>query len=343
MNQAVTINVARSNRVETMRDMGRWQQRLWLLLLIQVLLVVGVYAYQQNSRATPTAVPLLPVSTNVIDRIEIADATTSVHLNKQANRWQLTQSSLPVDNEKITALLEKLNGLRLTWPVANTASSHERFEVGEQKFQRKLRLYEGDKLQAEFYLGSSPGFKKVHLRRAGDNQVYSVALSTMDATTSGDDWLNKQLLTTTNPVNIKGRDYELQKQGENWQLVGETGVSLNTEKVTALVKALASLQVQSVVHDAPKGEPITLAVKSAEGNWQYDFIKTDAGHVVKRSDREQYFSLSQYEYERIAQVTRESLLAPATATQTSPTTSNSAATNPVEAVVQEATKGLLGN
>lgn len=333
MNQAVTINAVQASAANATSSLVRWRQRLWLLLFVQVLLVVGVYAYQKNSASAPEAVPLLPVSTNVINRIEIADSSSSLALEKTANRWQISQASLPVENEKMTALLDKLGAMRLTWPVANTAASHERFEVGDEKFQHKLRLYEGDKLQAEFYLGSSPGFKKVHLRRAGDNQVYSVALSTIDAGTQVDNWLDKSLLAAKNLTNIKGSDYELQKQGENWLLQNDADTRLDAAKITALVNALGSMQVESVAQP-PKGEVVSLAVKSSDDNWQYEFIKTDAGHFVKRNDREQYFSLSQYEFERIALATLESFL-----------TSAAAATPPssLENVVQEATQGLLGN
>lgn len=343
MNQAVTINAAQASAAQPEENSGaavslRWQRRLWALLFVQILLVVGIFAYQKNMRAAPAAVPLLPVSANLINRIEIADASTNVQLDKAANRWQLTQSGLPVDNEKITALLDKLAALRLTWPVANTASSHERFDVGDAKFQRKLRLYEGDKLHAEFYLGSSPGFKKVHLRRAGDNQVYAVSLSTLDASTQTDDWLNKSLLATNNLTNITAADYQLQKQGDQWSLQNDADTALDAAKVGVLVSAIASLQVESVAQQKPEGEVFRLAVKSSEGNWQYEFIKTDAGHFVKRSDRNEFFMLSQYEYERIVGVNRAGLLAPDNAASATPTSAN-----PVETVVQEATKGLLGN
>ncbi len=343
MNQAVTINAAQTSLANNTSSLLRWQQRLWLLLFIQVLLVVGVYAYQKNSASAPAAVPLLPVSTNLINRLDITDNSTNVQLDKTANRWQLSQSSLPVDNEKITALLDKLAALRLTWPVANTSSSHERFEVSEEKFQRKLSLYEDDKLQAEFYLGSSPGFKKVHLRRAGDNQVYSVALSASDASTQVDDWLNKSLLGTKNLTNIKGSDYELQKQGENWSLQNDTDTALDAAKVNALVNAIGNMQVESLAQ-SPEGERVQLAVKSSDGNWQYEFVKNEAGHFIKRSDRDQYFALSQYEYERIVDVKRENLIATASeATATSSAPGSLIPTNPVETVVQEATKELLGN
>jgi len=76
--------------------------------------------------------------------------------------------------------LKRLPGLKTGWPVATTSGSHERFDVADGKFQRKLQFYRGDRLAGELLIGSTPGFKKSHVRKPGDTAVYAAEINQFD-------------------------------------------------------------------------------------------------------------------------------------------------------------------
>lgn len=316
MNQSVTIDVSKAQEQlsASASPLKLWQRRLTILFIAQVLLILGVFAYQENSRVQVDAQPLLGIKSADIDRIVIQDASNKVTLQKTGSQWQLPElHQLPVDKQKLDEILQKLDGTKLTWPVTTTASSHERFEVAGDKFQRRIELFQGDAKKADIWLGSSPGFKKIHLRRKGENQVYAVELTAFEFATAANDWLQSNLLAVKDVNSIKAADYELQKTGDAWSFVA-AGQNANTEKadaskVTELINTFGNLQVQGVVTQVPRGETTRVSIKSVTGEFNYEFTKAGSDYFVKRSDRDLYFKLSQTEFDRIANVNQVSLIA----------------------------------
>lgn len=315
MNQSVTIDVtnAREQTQESASPLKTWQQRLSVLLVIQVLLIIGVFAYQQSSRVQVDAQPLLAIKANDIDRLVIQDASNKVSLQKVGNEWRLPdQQQLPVDKQKLDDLLQKLDGTKLTWPVTTTASSHERFEVAGTKFQRRIELFQGDTKKADLWLGTSPGFKKIHVRREGDDQVYAVELTAFEFAVEPKDWLLKNLLAVKDVSFIKAADYEIQKANDGWNFVAvnqdAAAARVNAAKATELVNAFSRLEVQEVVTQVPQGETTSAIVKSAAGEFEYNFIKADNNYFVQRNDRNIYFKLRQSDVEQIAKINKAALM-----------------------------------
>lgn len=331
MNQSVTIDVTnaweQTQSLVSASPLKIWQRHLTILLVLQVLLMIGVFAYQQNSRLQVDSQPLLGIKTTDIDRVVIQEANNKVTLQKNGGEWQLPeQLQLPVDKQKLDDILQKLDSTKLTWPVTNTASSHERFEVTGTKFQRRVELFQGDTKKADLWLGSTPGFKKIHVRREGEDQVYAVELTAFEFATTSKDWLQKDLLAVKDVSLIKAADYEIQKTGDSWAFVaanqGASAETVNAAKATELANAFNGLQVQEVITQVPQGETKKAMVKSVTDEFEYEFIKAENNYFVKRNDRDIYFKLSQYEFERIANVNRSSFLA-------SESVSNNTVANPV--------------
>lgn len=318
MNQSVNVDVTnareQTQRVVSASPLKVWQRRLTILLVLQVLLMISVFAYQQNSRVQVDAQPLLGTRTADVDRVVIQDANNKVTLQKLGSEWQLPElHQLPVDKQKLEEILQKLDGTQLTWPVTTTASSHERFEVTGTKFQRRIELFQGDAKKADLWLGTTPGFKKIHVRREGEDQVYAVELTAFEFATGSNDWLKTDLLAVKDSSLIKAADYELQKIGDRWSFVAATqevsAEKVDAAKATDLANAFSNLQVQEVVTQKPQGEITRASVKSAVGEFEYEFTKAGNDYFVKRSDRGLHFKLSQIEFERIANVNKTSLLA----------------------------------
>ena len=313
MNQSVTIDVNNTQVGVPASPLKIWQRRLIMLLVMQVLIIIGVFAYQQNSNLKIDARPLLEIKTNDIDRLVIQDASNKVSLQKSGNEWLLPDQQLPVDKQKLEDVLQKLGAIQLTWPVTTTSSSHERFEVAGTKFQRRIELFQGDTKKADIWLGTSPGFKKIHVRREGENQVYAVELTSFEFAVTEKDWLQKDLLAIKDANVIRAGDYEIQKSGDNWNFVAvnqDAGAGkVNAAKASDLANAFNGLQIQEPVTQVPQGESTKVVAKSAAGEFEYDFIKADNNYFVKRNDRSMHFKLNQNEFERIARVDKKALTA----------------------------------
>ena len=164
------------------------------LLVVQVLVIGTLWLIQRGGE--PAAQKLLDFAPEQITRIEIDErgesGDASVSLQRQAAGW--TVDDHPVDGEKLTQLLDKLSSLDGPWPVATTAAARDRFEVTEETYQKRVRLLADEAAVATLLLGTSPGFKRIHARRLGDDEVYSVALTSLDLPTRAEDWLDKSLL-----------------------------------------------------------------------------------------------------------------------------------------------------
>lgn len=204
------------------------QTLLGSLLAIQVVLALSLFVGTQRGGEQASAQPLLAFATNTIDRIVINDATAQTTLALAGDNWQLPEKQLPANQSRIHTLLDSLGGLQTRWPVVNSSSGRERFEVADDNYQRKLQLYDGDTLLGEYYFGTSPGFRQTHGRRAGEDAVYALAFNNVDLPIDSNDWLDKTLLGVDMPTQITGPDFTLVQQQEQWQLADAT-VAANTD------------------------------------------------------------------------------------------------------------------
>lgn len=299
--------------------MKKYQQVLASLLVVQLLLAVIIYWNGSQLNAGVQSQPLvagLADNKAELDRVVISDGKATLELLKKAGNWQMPkQHSLPVSKAKLEGLLDNLANLKTSWPIAKTASSYDRFEVAKDKFQRHLQLYHGDKLLGDVYVGNSPSFRLAHVRRAGDDAVYSVKLSSYDLTVSSDTWLDHDLLSLKDLQQIQGPDYTLKKSADKWTLQEEAAKSdaaqaaLDDGQVKSLVSAFNSLKVQAVDNQAVTDGVTRIKVSSGDKQWTYRFYEVDGDYLVKRDDRDLAFTMSKAEFEKISGIRAKQLAA----------------------------------
>ena len=151
---------------------------LTFALAIQLAAIGVLLAVRSGSATTPE--PFLSFDAETIDALTVANSEGSVNLAKTDDGWQLPDG-VPADASKIDEVVQKLADAAGGWPVASQASSAERFEVTEESHQRHLVLKAGEDTVADLYLGTSPGYRKAHARRADDDDVYAITFSNYEA------------------------------------------------------------------------------------------------------------------------------------------------------------------
>jgi len=316
MNQSVSLNLTQELNVKTKNAQSvspfkQWQSWLLIVFAVQVVLTVGIFAYQKMSTQSSSAQPLVSFPMDKVTKVVIRDAANSATLLKSSGDWLLPDlHQLPIDQTKLNDLLDKLKATKLTWPVATTSSSHERFEVSDDKFQRRIAFYQDDKKLGEFFLGTTPGFKKIHLRRDGDKEVYAVTLNQFDFASNAADWFDKHIIDVKSLTSIKGADYQLQKAGQDWQLVGDESAKLNTSVLNQLTSGFTNVQILDVAKDTPQGESTLFNITGDGNTREYTFVKTADAHFVKRDDKDVYFKISQSDYEQLTKITKSQLIVP---------------------------------
>lgn len=263
------------------------------LLLIQMVLVAIALVIPLGDDETPPQ--LLSFDVDKVDRLIIGDGSLQVEVSRAQGAWQV--AGVRADEAKINELLGKLASIDAPWPVATSSTSAERFEVSESNHQRHVRLYAGDAVAAELYLGTSPGYQRVHARRADSDEVFSVPLSNYELGVEADGWVDKTLLQMAgSPTRIEVTRVEeagnsvatLTSTDEGWLYNGaaadQDAASTYANRFTTLrVLGLADTAVEAEASPSERGrivlsnadEQLTLLISSSGD--EDDYLVTAQG------------------------------------------------------------------
>ena len=295
--------------------MNRLGKLLALVLAVQLLLVVVVFWPQNNESEDTANSALLTLDADTVNRLAISDADSTVILSRQGDSWRLPEyHGLPVDMEKLSTALNVLPGLPRGWPVANSSSARARFEVAADEFQRRVDYMLNEQSTVSLLVGTSPGFRKVHIRIADADPIYAVKFNSFDLPAQAAEWLDKTLLHVTDVQAVKGLDYNIRRGDDGWQSDGE--VSPDAAEVEKLVNGLSSLRVTGAADIAMAAiledmqVPPTLTVETTAGDYEYRLFEVDETYYINRADIGVYFDLSALDYDRLNEVNAASLQAP---------------------------------
>ena len=237
---------------------------LGFALAVQIVLIGALLAARTGAVAEPE--PFLSFDVGTIDALSVSNDEGTVDLTKAGDAWQLPEG-LPADASKVDRVLEKLNDTSGGWPVASKASTAERFEVTEDNHQRHVTLRTDGETLADFYLGTSPGYRKAHARHADDDDIYAITFSNYEAGVKESDWLDKSLLRPDGALTTVERvdGFALTKDDDGvWASRG--GSELDQGKAETFAGRFSGLSVIGVSDLALPGVPkMTFALTDESG------------------------------------------------------------------------------
>jgi hypothetical protein len=301
--------------------MKKWISILAGLLVLQLVLALGLNLSEEDYGAFEPQERLLAFDAKRVDGLRIQDAKQGVLLRMQEGTWVLPESGdFPADQGSVQQLLNKLAALKKGLPVATSGGAAKRFRVTQQAFERKLTLLAQDEFLAELYLGDSPGFRKVHVRPAGEDVVYSVAFDTWEAGARAEDWIDKTVLKLDPAAvtRLAMPGFTLRRDGDKLVLAHPgDGETLKEEEAKGLLRRLADLTIEGLLGTEAKPEyrqdqpDLELRMDRKEGGeLTYRFSKPEGAsyYVLWRSDRAHYFKVPDYLVNPIKETTREKLV-----------------------------------
>jgi len=289
---------------------------LALLLVVQLALVAAVYWPGEPSGVTRST--LLAVSPEEILAVTVQNSgDESIKLTRASatSAWQLA-SGLPADETKMVSLMDALAGQNPGYPVATSTGAAERFEVDDDVFEKRLQFSDAAGNETTVFLGSSPSFRKVHARIAGENEIFTLELNSFDAPTTSDQWLDQSLLATTAVNSVQIDDVSFELTDDEW--VRTDGGAIDSDAASQLINGLGGLRVSGVVANdddaAARAEPVvTLNLNSGDAPETVASTLT----VLKDEDEERYFlsssrfaqrfDTSSYDAERLIEATEKLL------------------------------------
>lgn len=293
---------------------------LGALLAVQIVLVGVLLAARSGGIEEPP--PFTQFDADSIDSLTVSNNEGSVSLSKVDGTWQLP-NGIPAAGFKVDSVLERFSDAPGGWPVANTQPTRERLEVTEENHQRHLVARAGDDTVADIYLGTSPGYRKTHARRAGEDEIYAIRFSNYEAGVKPADWLDRSLLRPKGEVAALRRlpgdpaaavppaeagsdadaegdeeteadeetvepvaGFELSQDDEGaW--VSADGTALDPGKVETFVGRFTGLSVTGVSEAAlPESATMTFVLTDEEGEQTLSVFSLDEGETyVAVSDR----------------------------------------------------------
>ncbi len=290
-----------------------------LVLVLQLGLALGLWLKSDNL-GTFHGGKLLAVAADQIDRLQI-DGGNQGHLvlQKRDGHWRLPDHfNAPADGQKVDTLLSTLLGIERNWPVARTDDAFKRFKVADTAFDRRLQFQTGDKTVATLLLGSSPGFRKVHARLAGEKEVYDIPFSSYRASLKPADWIDSRQLQLK-AEQITAVDLPdsrlLVEKGKPKLAKLATGEETDGEHAQQLVDRLAGLTIQDIAagadHPLPHPVDLSLRLELKDGTVRrYDFANGDDKNaaLLKVSSAPYLFKVSSSLLKELQKATRTTLV-----------------------------------
>jgi hypothetical protein len=268
-------------------------------LLALQLAIVAVLLLREPAVSGTEQETLLTFERNAVDEIRIGsteDGGAEVVVARNGDRWVLPDGH-PADADRVGEVLDRLSALRAGWPVATLAAASGRFQVAAEDHQRRVLLLAEGRPVVDVYLGTSPGFQRVHARRADAEAVFSVALSNFQVPVRADEWLDKALLQPGGYLASVTRvgGWRLERDDDGWLL---DGAAANPVAAARLEQRLVELRVTGIAAPPEPGlEPAAVfEIVDPQGPYRLS-VFADAGgndYRVASDRRDGYFRLAAY-------------------------------------------------
>ena len=320
--------------------MKKWNIALAVLLGVQIGLIVFGWTRQTDIGAFTPQTPLLSFQKATVDTIVIQGPdNTTVQLKKTDGEWLLPKYyDAPAKPERVKTLLDKLAGLKAGWPVATTPQAAKRFKVAPDNFERHILLKSGDTVIDELFTGTSPSFRKVHVRLPDSNNITTAAFASYDAPVKAEEWLDKGMvaLKADDIIRIAFGDFILVRRDKNLVLEDPAPEEqADPEKISKLVGRLTDLQISAIVGREQLPEyglnkpALTCRITLASGRkliWTFGKLQKKDSYVLKTSDQDLLFKIQGRQVKPLLEVKRDTLVKKKETTQKTPDASKQSTT-----------------
>ena len=271
---------------------------------------VGVFLFLQMKSNEPLATfnkteTLLNVAVDVVNKIVIEEGEKkTLTLLKKDAAWQLPEHfGFPVASTKVQEVLDKVKEFKKSWPAGKTMIAAKQFKVTAEQFERKIQLFQDDKVLATLYLGNSPGFRQVYARVNEDTQTYAISFNAHDVPTKAADWYDKKFYT------VKVEDIEsldlpalkVSKKVADFVLEGvPAGKVTDQAKIKGLLEHAALPNFEDVTEKPTKWEPVLTYALKSKGDAQpvtYQYfaeVLTDAAKKENKKAETYYLQISKF-------------------------------------------------
>ena len=165
-----------------------------VLLLFQCLLFFMTRG-EKAGKVFDKTKKLISVDFSSVDRFSLSTSEKeNLSFVKESSGWSVPgHFNFPADEKKIQAFFSELKELKQSWPAGKTLISAKQFSVTADNHDKRIDFYKGEEVLGTLYIGSSPRFKKVHMRVEGESNTYVANFSSFEYQLKAESWLNRDL------------------------------------------------------------------------------------------------------------------------------------------------------
>jgi hypothetical protein len=226
------------------------------LLVLQAFILLGIGLTQGSSDLDVQTRVLVSVEPERVSRLQIqGQGDEAVTLKRSGNDWVLASADdFPAKSDAVEEAVEKLSELRSRNRVLSSSRYHDKLEVSEESFQRKVTVTAAED-ELVFYLGTAPSFKNTHIRLAGEDDVYLVNdFGTSDLAARAWNWVDRSYVEIpesdlwTVAVDNENGSFRLERDPatDAWAALG-TAEELDSTEVDEVLRAVRTVNLQEPV------------------------------------------------------------------------------------------------
>lgn len=301
------------------------------ILLFQVALFF-VTKGEKTGKVFDKTQDLVTLNFSEVDRFSIATSEEEfAEFVKEDEGWSIpAHFNFPAESKKIQGLFETLKGIKQSWPAGKTLLSAKQFSVTAEKYEKRFDFYKGEELLGTLYLGSSPSFKKVHMRLEGEENTYVASFSSFEYPAKGESWLNRGVYKTPKSeiASLHLGKFTLKASGEGKFTLGtlQSSEETNTSRANQTINQVINPSFKTVLarDSFKKGNSVlsySLRLKDgSERKFQYfekskekvakEGSEEDKNLVLKVSDSPFYFEVARSEVKELLDLKRKDLIKP---------------------------------
>ncbi len=298
--------------------MSRSIKFLLLLLVLQAGLVAWVHLEGDAPDPFKADTPLVAVDMDSADTVTIEQPRERLlRLTRKGEGWVLPdKSDFPVLPAKFEQFTDKLLGAKRSWPVGRTMVGARQFKVTLDEFERRVRFLKGETVLGDVFLGSSPGFRKVHARLDGDEHTYAIDFNAFDVPVDPSQWYDTEALRT--PVEDIARIdlgvFALKAQDGTFQVEDlRENEQTDAEPVQEMVERVSEVAFTDVLGDDGRarfeaGKPVVrYTIELKEGTPVEHAVVAEeekSRYILKSSAQPYYFEVEKDRFDKLRDASR---------------------------------------
>lgn len=236
--------------------MNKINKFLAAILVVQIVLLAARALWPESESKASGEVLLANFDPGAVTRLRITDSSDkTLVFEKDGEDWVLPDyGNYPVENARISALLDKLKAIKTDRLITRSTTSHRRLKVSSDEFERLLEIEAGETTH-QLYLGKSSGGSTIHVRLDDQTPVYLVGnLTSQDANALPSSWIDTLYFSAASDQvvslllqNANG-DFEFAKDGDTWTMTGlAAGETLNQNNLTSLLNTVTAFRISAPI------------------------------------------------------------------------------------------------